>query len=115
MKIHVIALLILLFSCNQENTSLKNNTIIPQNKFTNIIKELQLAEAKYEITKQTNIEKAKEDLSASHNRIYMKYKITETDFTKTIDYYLSEPEKLLMIYSQAIDSLLKEQSNLNHQ
>ena len=44
----------------------------------------------------------------------MKYKITETDFTKTIDYYLSEPEKLFIIYSQAIDSLLKEQSNLNH-
>jgi len=115
MKIHVIALLIILFSCNQEKTSLKNNTIIPQNKLTNIIKELQLAEANYEITKKTNIEKAKEDLSVSYNRIYMKYKITETDFTKAIDYYLSEPEKLLIIYSQAIDSLLKEQSNLNHQ
>ena len=62
MKIHVIALLIILFSCNQENTSLKNNTIISQNKFTSVIKELQLAEAEYEITKQTNIEKAKEDL-----------------------------------------------------
>ena len=115
MKIHVIALLIILFSCNQENTSLKNNTIIPQNKFTNIIKELQLAEANYKITNQTNTDKAEEDLSVSYNRIYMKYKITETDFTKTIDYYLSEPEKLLIIYSQAIDSLLKEQSNLNHQ
>lgn len=115
MKIHLIALLIILFSCNQENTSLKNNTIISQNKFTNVIKELQLAEAKYEINKQTNIEKAKEDLSESYNKIYMKYKITESDFTKAIDYYLSEPEKLLIIYSQAIDSLLKEQSNLNHQ
>ena len=115
MKAHVIALLIILFSCNQENTSLKNNTIIPKNKFSNIIKELQLAEAKYEITKQNNIEKAKNDLSESYNKIYMKYKITETDFTKAIDYYLSEPEKLLIIYSQAIDSLLKEQSNLNHQ
>ena len=115
MKIHVIALLIILFSCNQENTSLKNNTIIPQNKFTNIIKELQLAEANYKITNQNNTDKAEEDLSVSYNRIYMKYKITETDFTKTIDYYLSEPEKLLIIYSQAIDSLLKEQSNLNHQ
>ena len=115
MKIHVIALLIILFSCNQEKTSLKNNTIIPQNKLTNIIKELQLAEANYEITKKTNIEKAKEDLSVSYNRIYMKYKITETDFAKAINYYLSEPEKLLIIYSKAIDSLLKEQSNLNHQ
>ena len=115
MKIHVIALLIILFACNQENTSLKNNTVIPKNKLTNIIKELQLAEANYEITKQTNIETAKEELSESYNKIYMKYKITETDFTKAIDYYLSEPEKLLIIYSQAIDSLLKEQSNLNHQ
>ena len=115
MKIHVIALLIILISCNQENTSLKNNTIIPQNKFTNIIKELQLAEANYKITNQTNTDKAEEDLSVSYSRIYMKYKITETDFTKAIDYYLSEPEKLLIIYSQAIDSLLKEQSNLNHQ
>ena len=115
MKIHVIALLIILFSCNQEKTSLKNNTIIPQNILTNIIIELQLAEANYEITKKTNIEKAKEDLSVSYNRIYMKYKITETDFTKAVNYYLSEPEKLLIIYSQAIDSLLKEQSNLNHQ
>tara|TARA_B100001559_G_C16056211_1_gene419278 strand:+ start:57 stop:404 length:348 start_codon:yes stop_codon:yes gene_type:complete len=115
MKIYLLAILIVFFSCNQENNSLNNSAIIPQNKFSEIIKELQLAEAKYGINKQTNIEKAKEDLSKSYNKIYMKYKITETDFTKAINYYLSEPEKLLIIYSQAIDSLLKEQSNLNHQ
>ena len=115
MKTYLIALLIILFSCNQEKNSLKNNTIISQNKFASVIKEIQLAEAEYEINKQTNIEKAKEDLSESYNKIYMKYKITETDFAKAIDYYLSEPEKLLIIYSQAIDSLLNEQSNLNHQ
>ena len=115
MKKYLLLILIIFFSCNQDKNSLNDSSIIPQNKFSEIIKDLQLAEAKHEINKQTNIEKAKEDLSKSYNDIYIKYKITEADFTKAIDYYLSKPEKLLTIYSQAIDSLLKEQSNLNHQ
>ena len=115
MKKYLLFILIIFFSCNQENNSLNNSAIIPQNKFSEIIKEIQLAESKYAIKKQTNIEKAKEDLSKSYNDIYIKYEISETDFTRAIDYYLSDPEKLLIIYSQAIDSLVKEQSNLNHQ
>lgn len=115
MKIYLLAILILFFSCNKENNSLDNSAIIPQNKFSEIIKELQLAESKYAIRKQTNIENAKEDLSKSYNDIYIKYEINEADFTRATDYYLSDPQKLLIIYSQAIDSLLKEQSNLNHQ
>jgi len=115
MKKYLLFILIIFFSCNQENNSLNNSAIIPQNKLSEIIKELQLAESQYEIKKQTNIEKAKEDLAKSYNDIYIKYKINEADFKQAIDYYLSDPEKLLIIYSQAIDSLLKEQSNLNHQ
>lgn len=115
MKTYLLFILIIFFSCNQNNYSLNNSTIIPQNKFSEIIKDIQLAESKYMIKKQTNIEKAKKDLSKSYNDIYIKYKINEADFTRAIDYYLSDPEKLLIIYSQAIDSLVKEQTNLTHQ
>ena len=95
------------FSCCKENTSSKSN-VLSEKMFVNIIKDIHLNEAKFDNLKRIDFEKYKLLQSNSRNSVFLKYKISHKDFQQSMLYYASNPEKLEIIYTLAIDEIKHE-------
>ena len=114
MKYFFIAFIYIFISCNFTSKDNPVDTIVSPEKFIPILKEVQLAEAAFELNKRNDIEYARGKLSNDYIDIYNKYNIKEEEFEKTLDYYIKNSEELLLIYTEIINQLEKEKSNLNH-
>tara|TARA_B100000902_G_scaffold44294_1_gene51866 strand:- start:6525 stop:6872 length:348 start_codon:yes stop_codon:yes gene_type:complete len=115
MKYFFVALIYIFMSCNSESKNNSIDSIISKKKFTTILKEVQLAESSFELNKRKDIDYAEKKLNNDYIEIYNKYNITKKDFEKTLNYYIkNSEEELLLIYTEIINQLEKEKSNLNH-
>ena len=110
MKINLLILSCLLFSCSKYKENTKEN-ILSESAFEVILKEIHLADAYFVINK--NITIPNNDLDNTYFNIYEKHKITKTIFEETLNYYAENPEKLERIYTNILKKLNEEKSNFD--
>ena len=114
MKIILSILSVLLLACTTPKTEIPTE-ILSETEFANMLKEVHLAEAAFERTKSKGLKNAKNTLANSYQSIYKKYDVTDTTFSKSLDYYTKNPEKLEKIYTDVLGKLTNERSTLDRQ
>ena len=114
MKIILSILSILLLACTTPKIEIPTE-ILSETEFANMLKEIHLVEATFELNKSKGIENAKNTLANSYQSIYKKYDVTDTTFSKSLDYYAKHPEKLEKIYTTVLEQLTGERSTLDQQ
>ena len=114
MKIYLSILACLLYSCTNNEVKIPEN-ILSETAFENILTEIHLSEAVFELNKTKNMQDAKATLSNNYTSIYSEYKISAIDFKNTLNFYSQHPEKLEEIYSNVLEELNEERSTLNQQ
>ena len=95
----------LFFSCN---TTTNNSGIISNDKFTRIIIDIHLIEAKFENQKLKDEFKANAILQNDYDSIFHLYNITHEDFQKSLKHYSLENNELEVIYSKALEEIKKK-------
>jgi len=114
MKIILSILSILLVACASPKTEIPIG-ILSETEFANMLKEVHLAEAAFELNKSKELENAKNSLANSYQSIYKEYDIDNSTFNKSLDYYAENLEKLEKIYTDVLEQLTDERSTLNPQ
>ena len=114
MKIISILLSILLLACAAPKTESPTG-ILSETEFTNILKEVHLEEAAFELNKSKGVINAKNSLATSYQSIYKKHNIDDSTFSKSLEYYAKHPEILEKIYSTVLEQLTDERSTLDQQ
>ena len=114
MKIISLILCLILLSCGAPKTKIPQD-ILSENSFIDLLKDIHLAEAKFELLKTKGMENAKNELAHNYSAIYETHQITAYDFDKTIDYYAQHPEQLEKIYTRVLEQLTKDRTILDQQ
>ena len=114
MKVYLSILAFLLCSCYNNETKIPKN-ILSKTEFKNILKEIHLAEAAFELNKREGLENAKTNLKNNYQSIYKTHNISPSNFSKSLDYYAKNPAILEEIYSAALERLTQERSTLDQQ
>ncbi|MDB4126627.1 DUF4296 domain-containing protein [Flavobacteriales bacterium] len=114
MKIISFILSLILLSCGNPKTEIPQD-ILSENSFINLLKDIHLAEAKFELHKIKGMENAKNELAHNYSTIYETHEITPDDFDKTLAYYAQHPEQLEKIYTSVLEQLTKDKTILNQQ
>ena len=114
MKIYLLILACLLFSCSNTEKKIPKN-ILSETVFENVLKEIHLAEATFELKKNKDVEIAKKKLTNTYFYIYKKNKISEDNFKETLNYYSLNPKKLEQIYTNILEQLNTEKSKIDQQ
>ena len=114
MKIILSILSVLLLACTAPKIEIPTE-ILSETAFESILKEIHLAEAIFELNKSKGLENAKNTLANNYQSIYKKHDISASTFSKSLDYYAENPEKLEKIYSTVLEELNEERSTLNQQ
>ena len=114
MKIISFILSLILLSCGNPKTEIPQD-ILSKNSFIGLLKDIHLAEAKFELHKTKGMGIAKNELAHNYSSIYKKYEITIDDFDKTLDYYAQHPEQLEKIYTRVLEQLTKDRTILDQQ
>tara|TARA_B100001287_G_scaffold189433_1_gene160007 strand:- start:4613 stop:4957 length:345 start_codon:yes stop_codon:yes gene_type:complete len=109
----IILLFFLIANCSNNETT-KNNEIdiLSKKSFKNILMQIHLAEADFQLNKLKNIEKAKSKLKERRSEIFEKNNTTSKIFNKTLDHYSKKPEDLEIIYTEIIEDLQNKKSTL---
>jgi hypothetical protein len=114
MKIISFILSLILLSCGNPKTEIPQD-ILSENSFIILLKDIHLAEAKFELHKTKGMENAKNELAHNYSTIYETHEITPDDFDKTLAYYAQHPEQLEKIYTSVLEQLTKDKTILNQQ
>ena len=114
MKISSLILCLIFLSCGTPKTEIPQD-ILSENSFISLLKDIHLAEAKFELHKTKGMENAKNELAHNYRAIYETHEITTNDFDKTLDYYAQHPEQLEKIYTRVIEQLTKDRTILDQQ
>ena len=114
MKISSFILCLIFLSCGTPKTEIPQD-ILSENSFINLLKDIHLAEAEFELHKTKGMENAKNELGHNYNVIYDSHEITADDFEKTLDYYAQHPEQLEKIYTRVLEQLTKDRAILDQQ
>ena len=114
MKYYLFLVISLCISCNSNTENVSDN-ILSETIFTNILKEIHLAEATFELQKNKGIKEAENELIKSYKNIYNTYQISEEDFKNTLAFYSKNPEELEQIYTHVLELLNNENSKLDQQ
>ena len=114
MKISSFILCLILIGCGNQQKETPQD-ILSENIFVDLLKDIHLAEAKFELQKTKGIENAKNELAHNYNAIYETHEITEDDFDKTLDYYAQHPEQLEKIYTHVLEQITKDRTILDQQ
>ena len=114
MKIILSILSVLLLACTAHKTEIPTE-ILSETEFANMLKEIHLVEAAFELNKSKGVINAKNNLANSYQSIYKKYDIDTSSFNKSLDYYAKHPEILEGIYSAVLQQLTDERPTLNQQ
>ena len=114
MKIIILLLSILLLACTTPKIEIPTE-ILSETEFTNMLKEIHLEEAAFELNKSKGLENAKNILANSYQSIYKKHNIDDSTFSKSLEYYAKHPEILEEIYSAVLEQLTGERSTLDQQ
>ena len=89
--------------------------ILTEEVFINILKEVHLTEANFELQKTNNNQVAQKNLEIDYQKIYNEYNIDGQKFQLTLDYYANHPGKLEDIYGKVIEELVEQRANLDQQ
>jgi len=114
MKIPSFILCLIFLSCGAPKMEIPQD-ILSENSFIGLLKDIHLAEAKFEIHKTKGLENAKNELAHNYRAIYETHAITADDFDKTLDYYAQHPEQLEKIYTRVLEQLTKDKTILDQQ
>tara|TARA_B100000482_G_scaffold171193_1_gene137914 strand:+ start:45 stop:377 length:333 start_codon:yes stop_codon:yes gene_type:complete len=103
--------LFLICSCGKSiNTT--NKEIIKSEKFTKIIVDVHLIEAKFETIKFKDELIAQAILQNDYDSIFNLHEITYEDFKKSLEYYSLKDKQLELIYTNSLEEI-KKKSKLN--
>lgn len=83
--------------------------ILTEEVFINILKEVHLTEANFELQKR------QKNSAINYQKIYNEYNIDGQKFQLTLDYYANHPGKLEDIYGKVIEELVEQRANLDQQ
>ena len=97
------------FGCN---TTTNDNGIISNDKFTRIIIDIHLIEAKFETIKFKNELNARATLQNDYDSIFSLYAITFENFENSLKYYSLKDDNLELIYTNALEEIKKKKSQL---
>ena len=114
MKLNLSILFCLLLACSEQKENIPQD-ILSENEFVVILKDIHLAEAKFELQKNNGIGKAKNELTNSYTSIYQKHNISEEKFKESLNFYAQNPEMLEKIYTDILEQLTKDRSALDQQ
>jgi len=114
MKIVISILSVLLVACISSKIEIPTG-ILSETGFTDMLKEIHMSEAAFELNKSKGVENARNTLANSYQSIYKKHDIADTTFSKSLDYYAKNPGKLEKIYTNVLEQLTEERSTLNQQ
>jgi hypothetical protein len=114
MKIQSIIFCVIFLGCGATKTETPKD-ILSENSFIFLLKDIHLAEAKFELHKTKGMENAKSELAHNYSSIYKTHGVTEKDFDKTIDYYAQHPEQLEKIFTGVLEQLKKDRTILDQQ
>ncbi len=112
MKLKTLIFCFFLLGCSAPKKEFPEG-ILREEVFVNILKQVHLAEANFELQKTKGIDKAKSKLAIVYRDIYSTYHISEEEFQNTLSYYSKNPEKLEEIYAIVLEQLTEERTNLN--
>ena len=112
MKLKSLIFCCFLLSCSDYKKEIPEGIIIEE-VFVNILKQVHLAEANFQLQQTKGIDKAKNKLAIVYRDIYSTYHISEEEFQNTLSYYSENPEKLEEIYAIVLEQLSEERTNLN--
>ncbi|AFD07080.1 hypothetical protein D3C87_1705000 [compost metagenome] len=99
---------VLVVGCKNDS---RPSDVIPEEKMKNILTDLHLIESRsYRIPKDDS---AKRVTKASYEFVFKKYGIDTAALSRSMKYYLNNPEIMDVMYEQMIDSLSKRQSELS--
>lgn len=101
-RIILLGMMILVFSACGE--SKRPEGILTERQMVNVMTELYLAEEKGNRL-SIPYDSVKEIFPMFSARAFEKAGVSDTVFRKSLDYYMSEPEKLESIYTTLVDSL----------
>ena len=114
MKTPSFLLCLIFLSCGTPKTEIPQD-ILSKNSFIGLLKDIHLAEAKFELHKTKGMENAKNELAHNYSTIYKTHEITADDFDKKLDYYAQHPEQLEKIYTRVLEQLTKDRTILDQQ
>ena len=109
MKLHKLIICLLLLSCS--NNTISNVEIIPKNKFIQILQDIHIIEADYEMNKSNGEKKSKENLNSDYQKIFLNHNITKQLFNNTMSYYSSKPNQLEEIYYLTLQKISAEKDS----
>ena len=84
MKIYLLIISCWLLSCSEPN--LKKKNILDKTLFENVLKEIQLAESTFKISKKKDKTSTEELLASTYSEIYKKNNISELDFFTSLNF-----------------------------
>ena len=112
MKLKTLIFCFFLLACSAPKNEIPE-VMLAEEIFVNILKEVHLAEANFELQKTKGIDNVKNNLANAYRDIYSTYNISEEEFKNTLSYYSQHPEKLEEIYAIVLEQLTEERTNLN--
>ena len=110
----ILLLSVLLLACTAPKIEIPTG-ILSETAFGNMLKEIHLAEAAFDLNKSKGGINAKNSLANSYQSIYKKYDIDTSSFNKSLDYYTKHPGKLEKIYTNVLEQLTDERSTFDQQ
>ncbi len=111
-----LILLILLQSCYHENIPerKKPDRFLTEDSLVLVLADIQLAESAIEYRRENNIYKTN-DPKRFYAYIYKKYNLTPETLKENLDYYNSDPDKMVGIYDKVMAVLTKQQVDIEIQ
>lgn len=112
MKFKSLSFCFFLLACSAPKKEI-HEEIIAEEVFANILKEVHLAEANFELEKIKGMDEAKNKLAIAYHNIYSANHISEEEFHHTLLYYSEHPKELEDIYAFVLEQLTEKRTNLN--
>ena len=110
--LRIFMLFLILFSCNNINKK-ANDNIMPTDKFTDLIGDIHLIEAKFETIKFEEELNATAILQHDYDSIFSMYNVSYIDFKNSLEFYSLSNDELEKIYTNALEKIKKEKSKLD--
>jgi hypothetical protein len=109
-KLFIIGLIA--FSCTSEfNSKNKSQNIIPKDTMVMVLKDLSILESHIK-TKYPQIQQSYKTVTKSSEIVLKKYNLDTARFNSAMNYYVPRQKEMQEIYSQILDSVNRELTEL---
>jgi len=111
-KIIGLVFLILTSCVSELKKTAKPSNLIPKDSIIMVLKDLTILESHVRI-KNPAVQQSYKTIKKSSQLIFNKYHIDSSRFTKSMNYYFSRQKEMEGIYSQILDSVNREITELS--